>query len=489
MPLAEIPVHVQQAFIAAEDKRFYQHRGIDERALIRAFIGNLAQSGRPQGGSTITQQVVKNLLVGDDVTYERKMREMILAARVEQTLTKDEILELYLNSTYLGRGSWGVEMAARSYFGKPVQDAERRRGRLAGGAHQGAELFQSGPLSGARQGALRLRARPDAGGRRDQQPRRRKQLGGLPRLAAFERPRRDTGFHFVDHLAREARSVAGLEGLTADSYTIRSTINPALQRAAETALQEGLARYEINVRPRPVPGAPRPTWPTRSRRIEAEHEAAAGKPAWQQALESARLPLYDVHWPAAVVIEKAAVERRRRNRCGSAWRMAASCRCRPAAPRACAVSSCTTSFWSGDRGQGQEPPRAELRVRPTVQGAAVVLENKTGRILAMVGGFSYPLSQLNRATQSQRQPGSALKPLTYLAALQKGLQPNTLVRDESITLPPIGGTVNARRGLLDAEELRRRLLRHHHAAPRARELQEPRDRQPARRRHRCHARR
>src|SRR5207244_7106271 len=89
-------------------------------------------------------------------------------------------------------------------------------------------------------------------------------------------------------------------------------------------------------------------------------------------------------------------------------------------------------------------PRAELRVRPTVQGAAVVLENKTGRILAMAGGFSYPLSQLNRATQSQRQPGSALKPLTYLAALQKGLQPNTLVRDEPITLPPISGTANAR---------------------------------------------
>ena len=89
-------------------------------------------------------------------------------------------------------------------------------------------------------------------------------------------------------------------------------------------------------------------------------------------------------------------------------------------------------------------PRAELRVRPTVQGAAVVLENKTGRILAMAGGFSYPLSQLNRATQSQRQPGSALKPLTYLAALQKGLQPNTYVRDEAITLPPISGEVNAR---------------------------------------------
>src|SRR5581483_9271613 len=116
VPLNEIPQHVQKAFVAAEDKRFYQHKGVDERALIRAFIANLAHSGRPQGGSTITQQVVKNLLVGEDLTYERKIREMIVASELERVLTKPEILELYLNSTYLGRGSWGVEMASRSYF-------------------------------------------------------------------------------------------------------------------------------------------------------------------------------------------------------------------------------------------------------------------------------------------------------------------------------------------------------------------------------------
>ena len=121
LPLIDIPEHVQKAFIAAEDRRFFQHTGIDERGLIRAFIGNLTQPGRPQGGSTITQQVAKNLLVGDDVTYERKMREIIVAARLERTLTKAEILELYLNSIYLGRGSWGVEMAARSYFGKSAK--------------------------------------------------------------------------------------------------------------------------------------------------------------------------------------------------------------------------------------------------------------------------------------------------------------------------------------------------------------------------------
>src|SRR3954454_23443783 len=141
VPLAEIPDQVQQAFVAAEDKRFYQHKGIDERALIRAFIGNLAQAGRPQGGSTITQQVVKNLLVGEDVTYERKIREMILTSRVEQLLSKREILELYLNSTYLGRSAAGVEMAARSYFGKSIRNVTLREAALLAALTKGPSYF------------------------------------------------------------------------------------------------------------------------------------------------------------------------------------------------------------------------------------------------------------------------------------------------------------------------------------------------------------
>ena len=139
--LADIPEHVQQAFIAAEDKRFYEHHGIDERGLIRGFITNLAQSSRPQGGSTITQQIVKNLLVGDDLTYERKIREMVVASRVEHTLSKDEILELYINSVYLGRGAWGIELAARSYFGKQAKDLTLEEGALLAGLVKGPNYF------------------------------------------------------------------------------------------------------------------------------------------------------------------------------------------------------------------------------------------------------------------------------------------------------------------------------------------------------------
>src|SRR2546430_12447550 len=139
--LTDIPEQVQKAFLAAEDRRFYQHKGIDERGLIRAFIGNLASSGRPQGGSTITQQIVKNLLVGEDLTYERKIREMIVASRLERTLSKAEILELYLNSVYLGRGSWGIELAARSYFCMPSKELTLEQGALLAGLTKGPNYF------------------------------------------------------------------------------------------------------------------------------------------------------------------------------------------------------------------------------------------------------------------------------------------------------------------------------------------------------------
>src|SRR4029077_7587778 len=119
VPLSEIPEFVQKAFVAAEDKRFYEHRGVDVRSVTRAFMNTMGDEKR-QGGSTITQQVAKNLLVGDSVTFERKIREMIVAGRIEKTLTKQEILEIYLTSIYLGRSSWGIDLAARAYFSKPV---------------------------------------------------------------------------------------------------------------------------------------------------------------------------------------------------------------------------------------------------------------------------------------------------------------------------------------------------------------------------------
>jgi len=317
VPLADIPEHVQRAFVAAEDKRFHQHKGIDERGLIRAFIGNLAQSGRPQGGSTITQQIVKNLLVGEDLTYERKIREMIVASRVERALSKAEILELYLNSVYLGRNSWGIEMAARGYFGKSAKALELEEGALLAGLTKGPNYFSPDRHPGRAQERLAYvmsRLREDGAIGADEPSRG---LPALPTLVAYERPRRDIGFHFVDQVAREAKSVAGIDAITSNSYRVRSTINQQLQRVVEEALQEGLSRYERSAGRVQFQSA-EANLSQAIQRIETDRKTADKRPAWQRAVVDARLPLYDVHWTPAVVVEKPTGKK------GEAWRVGLS---------------------------------------------------------------------------------------------------------------------------------------------------------------------
>ncbi len=444
--LADIPDFVQKAFVAAEDRRFFQHHGVDERGIIRAFIGNLADPGRPQGGSTITQQVVKNLLVGEDVTYERKIREMIVASRLENTLSKSEILELYLNTAYLGRGSWGVEMAARSYFGKSAKNLTLAEGAVLAGLLKGPNYFNPDrhPDRAKERLAYVLGRMQEDGVISPEQ--KDQALAVPPRPVAFERPHRDLGFHFIDYLGREAKS-DGVESLTAQPYIVHSTINATLQRDTEAALQEGLARYEIAYGRMQYRG-PEANIGDAVQKLGASAQTgaptgAAPMPAWQQALTAVHLPLYDVHWLPAVVLDKGGKRGDGLIRVGLAdgrilplnawtWQIRRSLNLYDVVYVSVPEGKATKGKVAGAQGQ------AQLRVRPTVQGAALVLENKTGRILAMAGGFSYPLSQLNRAAQTQRQPGSAMKPLTYLTALQSGLQPNTLVPDDPITLPPIG---------------------------------------------------
>ncbi|GJD31679.1 Biosynthetic peptidoglycan transglycosylase [Methylobacterium adhaesivum] len=478
VPIAEVPTMVQKAFVAAEDKRFETHHGIDERGVIRAFIGNLAAPGRPAGGSTITQQVVKNLSVGDDVTYERKIREMIVASRLERILAKPQILELYLNGIYLGRGAYGIEMAARSYFGKSVGQLTVPEAALLAGMPKGPNFYSPDkyPDRARERRAYVLARMKEEGVITEAQL---TQAANAPLgLVTLEASRRDSGFYFVDHLTREARTFAGIDSLTSASHVVRSTINAGLQTATETALQDGLANYEratgrqryegpeLNLAEavRKLDGAaPAPEGSslavpllvggetkaveapagTKAERRAARAAAAAAakatppkpagpKPTWQRALENARPVLYDVHWPLAVVLDPG---RGGTAKAGLADGRTISLEPGPARGRLALYDVVRVKL----RDPAAKTPRADLRVRPSVQGAALVLENRTGRILAMAGGFSYPLSQLNRVTQTVRQPGSTLKPVTYLAALNAGLQPNTLVMDAAVTLPPIGG--------------------------------------------------
>lgn len=456
VPIAAVPLLVQKAFIAAEDKRFESHHGIDERGVIRAFIANLASPGRPAGGSTITQQVVKNLSVGDDVTYERKIREMIVAARLERIVTKPQILGLYLNGIYLGRGAYGVEMAAQSYFGISVGQLSLPQAALLAGMPKGPNFYSPDKYpERARERRAYVLARLKEEGAITEAEMAAAVNADLG-LKPIETARRDSGFYVVDHLNREARTLAGLDALTAGSFTVRATVNAPLQRAVEGALQDGLANYE-RATGRQTFSGPEFNIADAVRRIasatpapEASPQAAPGvtgatekaprpakaarpssqKPPWLRALESARPVLYDVRWSLAVVLEAG----RGPVKVGLADGRIATLDAGIARGRLQPYDVVRVKL-----GEGKGAPRAQLRVRPAVQGAALVLENRTGRILAMTGGFSYPVSQLNRVTQAVRQPGSTLKPLTYLAALNAGLQPNTLVLDSPVTLPPIGG--------------------------------------------------
>jgi membrane carboxypeptidase/penicillin-binding protein len=446
--LADVPDFVQKAFIAAEDQHFYKHHGIDEHGIIRAFIGNLASPGRPQGGSTITQQVVKNLLVGEDVTYQRKIREMIVASRLENTISKNDILQLYLNTAYLGRGSWGIEMASRSYFGKPAKELTLAQGAMLAGMLKGPSYYNPDrhPDRARERLTYVLDRMKDDGYITAEQ--KDQALAAPPKPVAFEPLRRDSGFGFVDYLGREAKT-DGVNSLTADSYTVHSTINAELQRQTEAALQDGLAKYELSMGRVQFRG-PEANLGDAIQKLGAKTNSS---PAWQQALNAVHLPLYDVHWTPAVVVSKGGKRGDGAIQVGLADGRVVPLNTYTAQIRrglnlydvvyVRVIEGRAPAARSRSRGQNEKTralpsARADIRVRPTVQGATLVLENKTGRILAMAGSFSYPLSQLNRTWQTERQPGSAIKPLTYLTALQKGLQPNTLIANDPITLPPIG---------------------------------------------------
>jgi membrane carboxypeptidase/penicillin-binding protein len=441
VPLAEIPDFVQKAFVAAEDKRFFQHHGVDERSVIRAFMNTMTGDSR-QGGSTITQQVAKNLLVGDSVTFERKIREVIVANRIEKVLSKQEILEIYLNSIYLGRSSWGVDLAAQAYFGKPIKDVSLVQGAFLAGLTKGPAYFNPDRHRERAQGRLEyvLGRMKDDGAITEAQMKEAE--ADRLHFVASTRVRRNTGFHLVDEIGREARAVAGITSLTAQSYQVHSTIRPDLQRATEAALQEGLWQYERGAGRLEFRG-PEANLAEAIKKLQADpKQTDPAKPIWLTALEQVRLPLYDVHWASAVVVERT----RSKNGASS---IRVGLRDGRTLPLSMAGARARTPIALYDvvyvkvidstSKSGKQSTRVELRVRPSVQGVALMLENKTGRVLAMVGSFSYPLSQLNRTTQARRQPGSSLKPVTYLAALNSGLQPNTLVRDAPLTYPPIGG--------------------------------------------------
>lgn len=445
VPINEIPEHVKQAFLAAEDQHFMQHIGVDMHGIMRAFQSSLQGVGRPQGGSTITQQVIKNLLAGDDLTFERKMREMILAVQVEGTysgqkfMSKNEILELYLNYIYLGRASWGVEMAAQSYFGKSIRQVSAPEAALLAGLTQGPNYHTPDryPERAKKRYEYVIGRMKEEKFIGEEDATKYLALANVdPKdfpakmgLVRFDQP---TSFYIVDEIQHDVRKKieafnqknGKALSLDAGSFVIRSTINPDLQVAAERALQDGLADYEAKS------GRSKFQGPVGS--IKAEIQKYDSD--WQHQLASARVKMHDVQWPLAVYLgtklqtSKGEVYNVKDPIVGLADGRTASLKGLPAGAKLEVYDLLFVNV------NGKV---ATVRNPPLVQGAIVVMEAKTGRVLALSGGFSFGASQLNRATETFRQPGSTLKPFVYLSALNLNYQPNTLIPNTAITLSPI----------------------------------------------------
>jgi penicillin-binding protein 1A len=434
VPVEAIPRRVIQAFLAAEDKNFYSHPGVDPLSIVRAVITNfqrLMDDRRPVGASTITQQVAKNFLLSNEVTLERKIKEALLALRIERAFTKDEILELYLNQIYLGVGSYGVAAAALNYFDKSLDELTVGEAAFLAGLPKAPSWYHP-------------ERRPEAAReRRDWVIGRMLDVGFIDGEQAEQamaeplamRRRAPTEVvsaeYFVEEVRRELIARHGEEFLYQGGLSIRTTVSPALQAIAKKALRDGLLAYDRRHGWR-GPKAQTdlhtdPAWPSHL----AEMSREDGLESWQLALvmavdpEAATIGLIDGTTASLQLTELK-------------WARRFDDEGNPGPPveRADQVLAAGDVVWVEKVAAETQAGAAHyvLRQAPEIEGALVALNPHTGRVLAIQGGFSYARTEFNRATQALRQPGSAFKPFVYLAALEDGFTPSSILLDAPLVI-------------------------------------------------------
>ena len=400
---ADFPQQLIEAYLSAEDKTFFSHGGIDFFGTAGAVIDylNPARTGRAVGGSTITQQVAKNLLLGDEYSVTRKLKEMILAGRIEQVLTKQEILELYLNEIPLGRRSFGVQAASRAYFDKDVDDLELHEAAFLAILPKAPERYGR---KGQEQAALERRNfvldQMEANGFISGSERRAaaaKPLG----LVTQRRERSVDAGYFLEEVRRELierfgeTAEDGANSVYAGGLWVRTSLDPQMQLAARDALRDGLLRYH---------GGRAWSGPI------ATIDLSEGN--WSGQLASSPLGISYRNWRVGVVTRRSGSSAR----IGFSDGNEAPLYGLPDRLKAGDVIAASPS------GNGWQ-----VRTLPEAQGALVVESAQSGRVLAMQGGFDHRLSDFNRATQAKRQPGSTIKPFVYAAGLDSGMTPSTQI--------------------------------------------------------------
>ena len=445
VPAEEIPDLIAYAFVSAEDRNFYQHGGYDPRAIAAAFVEAVRSRGRDvRGASTITQQVMKNFLLDGSRTIERKVREIILAARIETALSKERILELYLNEIFLGQNSYGVAAAAQTYFNTNLEALTLEQAAYLAALPQAPSNFH--PVRDYDRAISRrnyvLREMHENGyitradmERAQATPLETVQSGHIAPFRTAMPPRN----YFTDEIRRQLSAQYGESEFLSGGYAVRATMDESLQRVAEAALRRALESYDRDTglwrgapaRIDPALLADEGLW----RQALAETSVARDIDGWLVAVvltvdgQSARIgiegldhdpethliPAEDVTWARPVDAE------------GNRGRQARG-------PDDLLAVGDVVHVRATPRGGDSSAPRWSLRQVPEVQGGFMAMDVNSGRVLAMQGGFSYQHSSFNRATQATRQPGSAFKTLVYAAALDSGYSPNTIVIDAPIEL-------------------------------------------------------
>ncbi|MCG5234187.1 penicillin-binding protein 1A [Xanthobacter oligotrophicus] len=433
IPIQSVPKLVIEAFLSAEDKNFYEHGGIDPTGIFRAaafYFQNYGKNVRPQGASTITQQVAKNFLLTNEVSLDRKVKEALLALRIERTYSKDRILELYLNEIYLGMGAYGIAAAALVYFDKSVDELNVQ------------EVAYLAALPKAPSSYNPFRDRSRATDRRNWVIDRMvengfvtPQEGEAAKKSALDVTPRATGAqifaaeYYAEEVRRQIYERYGERKLYEGGLSVRTPLDPKLQVLAKKTLTDGLVRYDEE----------------RGWRKPVTHVDLSGGVDWGVKLGEIK-ELTDIPWRLAIVLDVGKDNARiglqpPRTKSGAR-----------STDREVGLIPVDGAKWTrrplpqvlkpGDviyvEPLGDRTGQWRLRQPPGVEGAMVVMEPTTGRVLAISGGFSYDESQFNRATQAMRQPGSSFKPLVYSAALDNGYTPSTIVMDAPFELEQQG---------------------------------------------------
>jgi penicillin-binding protein 1A len=444
VPIEAIPERIIDAFLSAEDRNFYNHHGVDPASILRAAItdvGRLRENRRPVGASTITQQVAKNMLLSNEISIDRKIKEILLASRIEAALPKNRILELYLNEIYLGAGAYGVAAAALTYFDKSLDELSLGEAAFLAGLPKAPNRYNP------------VRSPASAKARRDWVLDRMVEDGRASREQAAEaqappleiRHRQDTeqvkAPYFAEEVRRELLASYGDKVLYGAGLSVHTSLDPRLQAAADKALRTGLIAYEHG----------HGGWRGAIARIDPKGD-------WASHLARVPVPAVatDLGWRLAMVIRSDADDVTIGFANGASGRILFSAM-RWARPRhndgsfgpyprgpadvvkpgdVVMVEPISASSPKGEStGAGNASAAFTLCQVPEISGALVVMDPHTGRVLAISGGFSFATSQFDRATQAKRQPGSAIKPFVYLTALDHGFTPSTLVVDGPISLP------------------------------------------------------